>query len=64
MRISIDLPPEFEQRCDEESIAPREVIARFVRDLCALDLCGGTNEREAVQDWFFSRCGRKDWNGT
>jgi hypothetical protein len=61
VKITIDIPCEFAQRCDEEGLTPEQVFQRFMRDVCALDGCGGTDQRDAAQGWFWQRCGRRDW---
>jgi hypothetical protein len=33
--MSIELAPEFVQKCAEDDVSPRQVIERFIADLCA-----------------------------
>jgi hypothetical protein len=54
--VKINLPPEFEARCEDAQIDPKLVLEGFIRDLCALDGSHGSDERDLAQ-LYFSRCG-------
>jgi len=50
--IQIALPPQFVARCEHSDVSPKDVLEGFIRDVCALDGCNGSDERDLAQRYF------------
>lgn len=65
--LTIDLPPEFLERCKRDKVKPEVVLKGFIADLCGImNYCSnpradgycsnGSDERDKANE-YYSRCG-------
>jgi len=54
--LRLALPVEFVQMCTVDDTSPEEVLAGFIRDLCALPGSNGSDERDYANN-YYDRCG-------
>lgn len=48
----IDLPHEMAELCEDAKVDPDQVIADFIRNLCAMPGSSGSDERMMARDYF------------
>jgi hypothetical protein len=54
--ITIELPIEFQQLCQDDGVSPERVIRGFIADLCHLEETNGSDERRLAVAYYV-RCG-------
>lgn len=54
--FTIEAHPDFVEKCEADGVAPQDVLAAFIRDLCGLPGSSGSDERDLAQRYYL-RCG-------